>query len=62
MDPTNGIIGNRDLIRVAVARDHRHASPLLGTFIGASSAYQGMTVTVDVTDLSNAIDESSRQT
>ena len=62
MDPTNGIMGNRDLIRVAVARDHRHASPVLGTFIGASSAYRGMTVTVDVTDLSNVTDEGPRQT
>ena len=54
MDPTNGIMGNRDLIRVAVARDHRHACPLIGTFIGSSSAYKGMTITVDVTDLGSA--------
>lgn len=54
MDPTNGIMGNRDLIRVAVARDHRHASPLSGSFVGAASAYKGMTVTVDVIDLGSA--------
>ena len=29
-DPTNGIVGNRDLIRVAVARDARQAIPLHG--------------------------------
>ena len=33
-DPTNGIIGNRDLVRVAVARDPRQAIPLSGTFWG----------------------------
>ena len=34
LDPTNGIFGNRDLIRIAVARDHRQALPLSGSFIG----------------------------
>ncbi|MGO8654122.1 transglutaminase family protein, partial [Rhizobium ruizarguesonis] len=29
-DPTNGIGGNRDLIRVAVAREQRQAVPLSG--------------------------------
>src|SRR6202142_2614144 len=29
-DPTNGIVGNRDLIRVAVAREARQAIPLHG--------------------------------
>ena len=31
-DPTNGIVGNRDLIRVALARDARQASPLHGSY------------------------------
>ena len=31
-DPTNGIVGNRDLIRVAVARDARQAIPLHGSY------------------------------
>src|SRR5207342_1041361 len=31
-DPTNCIIGNRNLIRVAVAWDHGQALPLWGTF------------------------------
>ena len=33
-DPTNGIVGTRDLIRVAVARDPRQAIPLHGTYLG----------------------------
>src|SRR3984893_18116967 len=33
-DPTNGIIGNRDLIRVAVVRDPGQAVPLSGTYLG----------------------------
>jgi transglutaminase-like putative cysteine protease len=49
MDPTNAIFGNRDLIRVAVARDHKQALPLSGSFVGRRSAYRGMTVTVNVT-------------
>jgi transglutaminase-like putative cysteine protease len=49
LDPTNGIIGNRDLIRVAVARDHRNVLPLHGTWIGFPSDNLGMTVEVDVT-------------
>ncbi len=47
-DPTNALIGGRDLIRVAVARDPRQAIPLSGSFQGNSGAYQGMEVTVDV--------------
>lgn len=45
-DPTNGIIGSRDLIRVGVARDPRQAKPLSGSFIGAKAAYIGMEVNV----------------
>ena len=48
-DPTNGIIGNRDLIRVAVARDPNHAVPLRGTWTGSPSDYLGMQVQVEVT-------------
>ncbi len=46
LDPTNGIVGNRDLIRVAVARDHRHAVPLHGTWTGFPADSLGMTVEV----------------
>jgi transglutaminase-like putative cysteine protease len=48
-DPTNGIVGNRDLIRVAVARDPEHAVPLKGTWTGAPADYLGMQVQVAVT-------------
>ena len=47
-DPTNGIVGNRDLIRVAVARDPRQAIPLCGTWDGAAGDYLGMDVEVEV--------------
>jgi len=48
-DPTNGIVGNRDLIRVAVVRDARHAVPLSGTWTGFPSDFLGMSVEVSVT-------------
>ena len=48
-DPTNGIIGNRDLIRVGVARDPRQAIPLWGTHTGRRNDSLGMTVQVNVT-------------
>ena len=49
-DPTNSIIGNRNLIRVAVAWSHEQVLPLWGTFSGASSWFVGMDVTVSVTE------------
>jgi transglutaminase-like putative cysteine protease len=48
-DPTNGILGNHDLIRVAVARDPRQAVPVSGTWTGFPSDHLGMTVRVEVT-------------
>lgn len=48
-DPTNGIVGNRDLIRVAVARDPTQAIPLSGTYYGKASDELGMSVQVNVT-------------
>ena len=33
-DPTNGIVGNHDLIRVAVVRDPRQAVPIAGSWTG----------------------------
>ena len=48
-DPTNGIVGNRDLIRVAVARDPRQAIPLHGTYSGFPADSLGMDVEVSVT-------------
>jgi transglutaminase-like putative cysteine protease len=47
-DPTNGIVGTKDLIRVAVARDPRQAVPLHGTYLGSADAYVGMEVSINV--------------
>jgi transglutaminase-like putative cysteine protease len=47
-DPTNGIVGTRDLIRVAVARDPRQAIPLHGTYLGPADAFIGMKVDIRV--------------
>jgi transglutaminase-like putative cysteine protease len=47
-DPTNSIVGNRNLIRVAVAWDQRQVLPLWGTYAGEASSFLGMDVTVSV--------------
>ncbi len=47
-DPTNGVVGNHDLIRVAVAREPGQAVPLYGTFTGLRSDSIGMKVDIDV--------------
>jgi len=47
-DPTNGIVGNADLVRVAIARDPRQATPLHGAWSGSPGDYLGMDVEVDV--------------
>jgi transglutaminase-like putative cysteine protease len=48
-DPTNGLVGNRDLIRVAVVRDPAQAVPLSGCYEGRPEDYLGMDVNIDVT-------------
>ena len=47
-DPTNGIVGTRDLVRVAVARDPRQAIPLHGCYLGSADAFVGMEVSINV--------------
>lgn len=47
-DPTNGIVGNSGLIRVAVARDPFQAVPISGTWSGFPGSELGMEVTVEV--------------
>ena len=49
-DPTNSIVGNRNLIRVAVAWSPEHALPLWGTYDGSAGAFLDMEVTVSVTE------------
>lgn len=48
-DPTNGIVGNRDLIRVAVTRTPDQAVPLYGSYHGSAEDGLGMRVQVNVT-------------
>jgi transglutaminase-like putative cysteine protease len=49
-DPTNNIIGNRNLIRVAVAWVPDQVLPLWGTYSGPLEAFLGMDVTVNVSE------------
>lgn len=48
-DPTNGIIGGENLIRIAVARSPSQAIPVQGSFEGPANAFLGMEVDVQVT-------------
>ena len=48
-DPTNGLIGGPDLIRVAVVRDPTQAAPLTGTYKGSAEDALGIEVDVQVT-------------
>ncbi len=47
-DPTNGIVGGANLIRVGVARDPAQALPVQGSFFGATDAFLNVTVKVTV--------------
>lgn len=47
-DPTNGLVSDRNLIRVAVARDPTQAVPLKGSFIGKKADFLGMDVAVEI--------------
>jgi len=47
-DPTNGIVGNRDLIRVGVARTPGQAVPLSGSYWGDVEDELGMEISVQV--------------
>jgi transglutaminase-like putative cysteine protease len=49
-DPTNSIVGNRNLIRVAVAWAPDQVLPLWGTYVGSSNVFARMDVSVDVTE------------
>jgi transglutaminase-like putative cysteine protease len=55
-DPTNGIVGTRDLIRVAVARDPRQATPLHGTYLGPADAFIGMEVGIRVVSAEQVVE------
>jgi transglutaminase-like putative cysteine protease len=47
-DPTNALIGGRNLIRVAVARDASQAAPLVGSYSGTPEDFVSMSVEVRV--------------
>jgi transglutaminase-like putative cysteine protease len=47
-DPSGGVVGNQNLIRVAVAQNPREAIPLQGTWFGAASDHVAMQVAVKV--------------
>ena len=49
LDPSNGLIGGANLIRVAVARDPAQAVPLSGSYTGAPEDFLGLDVSVTVT-------------
>ena len=51
-DPTNRIVGNRNLIRVAVAWAPDQVLPLWGTYEGSPDAFLGMDVNVNVQEVS----------
>jgi len=53
-DPTNNTVGNRNLIRVAVAWDPAQALPLWGSFVGSAWSFRGMDVEVSVTEENSA--------
>jgi len=48
-DPTNALVGGRNLIRVAVAREAAQAAPLMGSFTGAADDFLALNVAVEVT-------------
>jgi len=48
-DPTNALVGGRNLIRVAVAREAGQAAPLIGSFTGAAADFLALNVAIEVT-------------
>jgi transglutaminase-like putative cysteine protease len=60
-DPTNGIVGTRDLIRVAVSRDPGQAIPLHGVYLGPMDAFVGMEVNIRVSSLESVEGERARE-
>ena len=47
-DPSSGMVGNKNLVRVAVVHNPREAIPLQGTWIGSTSDHLAMNVSVKV--------------
>ncbi len=53
-DPSSGMVGIQNLVRVAVVHEPREAIPLQGTWIGTSSDHLAMKVAVKVTATADA--------
>jgi transglutaminase-like putative cysteine protease len=60
-DPTNGIVGSTDLIKVAVVRDPRQATPLSGSWNGEADDFLGMDVEVDIVEAPEGVRRSVRR-
>jgi transglutaminase-like putative cysteine protease len=56
-DPTNDLVADRQLLRVAVARVPEDASPVSGSFTGASGSFLGLSVGVSI----DLVDPASAQ-
>jgi transglutaminase-like putative cysteine protease len=48
-DPTNALVGGRNLVRVAVAREAAQAVPIVGSFNGPPGSFVSLSVEVTVT-------------
>ena len=48
-DPTNDLVADRQLLRVAVARVPEDASPVAGSYVGPAGAFLGLCVGVTIT-------------
>lgn len=48
-DPTNDLVADRQLLRVAVARVPEDASPISGSYVGPAGAFLGLSVGVEIT-------------
>jgi transglutaminase-like putative cysteine protease len=53
-DPSSGMFGNRNLVRIAVVDEPREAIPLQGTWIGTASDHLAMKVAVKVAAAADA--------
>ena len=53
-DPSSGMVGNQDLVRVAVVREPHEATPLQGTWIGTKSDHLATKVAVKVVAAADA--------
>jgi transglutaminase-like putative cysteine protease len=53
-DPTNDLVADRQLLRVAVARVPEDASPVSGSYVGPAGAFLGLSVGVEITPAEGA--------